>query len=60
MPGRRVGFAVGNPALVGALRTIKSYLDYGIFQPIQIASIIALDEMEPAVDTVRALLPGAA
>ncbi|MEE8292064.1 MAG: aminotransferase class I/II-fold pyridoxal phosphate-dependent enzyme [Candidatus Tectomicrobia bacterium] len=55
MPGWRVGFAVGNPALVGALRTIKSYLDYGIFQPIQIASIIALDEMEPAVDTVRAL-----
>ncbi len=43
MPGWRVGFCVGNPELVGALRRIKSYLDYGIFQPIQIASIIALN-----------------
>ncbi len=42
MPGWRVGFCVGNPILVGALRRIKSYLDYGVFQPIQIASIIAL------------------
>ncbi len=42
MPGWRVGFCVGNPEIVGALRRIKSYLDYGIFQPIQIASIIAL------------------
>jgi alanine-synthesizing transaminase len=43
MPGWRVGFCVGNPALVGALRRIKSYLDYGVFQPIQIAAIIALN-----------------
>jgi alanine-synthesizing transaminase len=43
MPGWRVGFCVGNPVLVAALRRIKSYLDYGIFQPIQIASIIALN-----------------
>lgn len=43
MPGWRVGFCVGNPELVGALKRIKSYLDYGIFQPIQIASIIALN-----------------
>ncbi|MGD9032080.1 MAG: aminotransferase class I/II-fold pyridoxal phosphate-dependent enzyme [Desulfobacteraceae bacterium] len=43
MPGWRVGFCVGNPTLVGALRRLKSYLDYGIFQPIQIASIIALN-----------------
>ena len=43
MPGWRVGFCVGNPKLVGALKRIKSYLDYGIFQPIQIASIIALN-----------------
>jgi len=43
MPGWRVGFCVGNPVLVGALRRIKSYLDYGVFQPIQIASIIALN-----------------
>jgi alanine-synthesizing transaminase len=53
MPGWRVGFALGNPTLVGALRKIKSYLDYGIFQPIQIASIIALNEMQGEVDTIR-------
>ena len=55
MPGWRVGFAVGNPTLVAALRKIKSYLDYGIFQPIQIASIIALNEMEAEVDQIRDL-----
>jgi alanine-synthesizing transaminase len=43
MPGWRIGFCVGNPVLVGALRRIKSYLDYGVFQPIQIAAIIALN-----------------
>lgn len=43
MPGWRVGFCVGNPRLVSALRRIKSYLDYGMFQPIQIAAIIALN-----------------
>ncbi|RLB43070.1 MAG: alanine transaminase [Deltaproteobacteria bacterium] len=43
MPGWRVGFCVGNPDLIAALRRIKSYLDYGVFQPIQIASIIALN-----------------
>lgn len=42
MPGWRVGFCVGNPEIVGALTKIKSYLDYGMFQPIQIASIVAL------------------
>jgi alanine-synthesizing transaminase len=52
MPGWRVGFAVGNPTLVSALRKIKSYLDYGIFQPIQIASIIALDETEDEVPKI--------
>jgi alanine-synthesizing transaminase len=52
MPGWRVGFALGNPTLVGALRKIKSYLDYGIFQPIQIASIIALNEMHREVETI--------
>ena len=49
MPGWRVGFCVGNADIVFALRRIKSYLDYGIFQPIQIAAIIALngpDEMD--------------
>jgi alanine-synthesizing transaminase len=43
MAGWRVGFCVGNPDLIAALRRLKSYLDYGIFQPIQIASIIALN-----------------
>ena len=42
MAGWRVGFCCGNKEIVGALTTIKSYLDYGMFQPIQIASIIAL------------------
>jgi len=43
MPGWRVGFCVGNRDIVAALKRIKSYLDYGMFQPIQIASIIALN-----------------
>jgi alanine-synthesizing transaminase len=42
MPGWRVGFCVGNREIVGALIKIKSYLDYGMFTPIQIASVIAL------------------
>src|SRR3974377_638392 len=46
MAGWRVGFCVGNRRMIGALARIKSYLDYGIFQPIQIASIIALRECE--------------
>ncbi len=44
MPGWRVGFAVGNKKMINALGRIKSYFDYGVFQPIQIASIIALNE----------------
>jgi alanine-synthesizing transaminase len=44
MPGWRVGFAVGNKRMIAALGKIKSYFDYGVFQPIQIASIIALNE----------------
>ncbi len=57
MPGWRVGFCVGNPVLIAALRRIKSYLDYGMFQPIQIAAIIALngpyDCVEEIVETYR-------
>jgi alanine-synthesizing transaminase len=49
MPGWRVGFCVGNPKMVGALQKIKSYLDYGIFQPIQIAAIIALNGPQDCV-----------
>ena len=41
MPGWRVGFAVGNSRMIHALARLKSYFDYGIFQPIQIAAIIA-------------------
>lgn len=52
MPGWRVGFCVGNPVLVGALRRIKSYLDYGVFQPIQIASIIALTGPDDCVKEI--------
>jgi alanine-synthesizing transaminase len=52
MPGWRVGFCVGNPEIVGALRRIKSYLDYGIFQPIQIAAIIALNGPQDCVKEV--------
>ena len=52
MPGWRVGFCVGNPEVVGALRRIKSYLDYGIFQPIQIASIVALNGPQDCVKEI--------
>jgi alanine-synthesizing transaminase len=53
MPGWRVGFCVGNPEIIAALRRIKSYLDYGIFQPIQIASIIALEGDQDCVAEIR-------
>lgn len=53
MPGWRIGFVVGNPEIVAALRQIKSYLDYGAFQPIQIASIIALNGPQDCVDAMR-------
>jgi alanine-synthesizing transaminase len=43
MPGWRVGFMAGNPELVAALARIKGYLDYGMFTPIQVAAIAALE-----------------
>jgi alanine-synthesizing transaminase len=49
MPGWRVGFAVGNAEMLAALARLKSYLDYGVFQPIQIAAIIALNENQDCV-----------
>ena len=49
MPGWRVGFAVGNAEMLAALSRLKSYLDYGVFQPIQIAAIIALNEDQDCV-----------
>ncbi len=55
MPGWRMGFCVGNREMVGALTKIKSYLDYGVFQPIQIASILALNGPQDCVqETVEA------
>ena len=53
MAGWRVGFCVGNQETISALRRIKSYLDYGIFQPIQIASIIALNGPQDCVEEIR-------
>ena len=49
MAGWRIGFAAGNPELINILARVKSYLDYGVFQPIQIASIIALDGAQDCV-----------
>ncbi len=46
MAGWRVGFCLGNAKMIAALARIKSYLDYGVFQPIQIAAIVALRECE--------------
>lgn len=53
MPGWRVGFMVGNPELVGALARIKSYLDYGMFTPIQVAAITALEGPDEWVEDIR-------
>jgi alanine-synthesizing transaminase len=52
MPGWRVGFMAGNPTLVGALAKIKSYLDYGMFTPIQVASIAALEGDQQCVSDI--------
>jgi alanine-synthesizing transaminase len=53
MPGWRVGFMCGNPTLVSALTRIKSYLDYGMFTPIQIAAIHALEGPQDCVEEIR-------
>ncbi len=53
MPGWRVGFAAGNPELIGALARIKSYLDYGTFTPIQVAAIAALEGDQRCVHEIR-------
>jgi alanine-synthesizing transaminase len=53
MAGWRVGFCLGNQKIVGALTKIKSYLDYGMFQPIQIASIVALRGPQGCVEEIR-------
>ena len=53
MPGWRLAFAVGNRDMIGALAKLKSYLDYGVFQPIQIAGIIALNECATVPKEIR-------
>ncbi len=55
MPGWRIGFAAGNSHLISALARIKSYLDYGAFTPIQVASTAALNGPQDCVDEIRAL-----
>ena len=53
MPGWRVGFCCGNKDLIGALSRVKSYYDYGLFTPIQVASIVALNEGDQEVIKIR-------
>ena len=58
MAGWRMGFAVGNPTLIGALTRVKSYLDYGAFTPIQVAASAALNGPQDIVAQNRALYKG--
>jgi alanine-synthesizing transaminase len=55
MPGWRVGFMCGNATLISALARMKSYLDYGIFTPIQVAAITALEGPQQCVSEIRQL-----
>jgi alanine-synthesizing transaminase len=55
MAGWRVGFCAGNPEMIRALSTIKTYYDYGMFQPIQIAAIMALRHADAAVEAQAAV-----
>ena len=52
MPGWRVGFMVGNPTLVNALARLKSYLDYGLYTPVQVAAITALEGDQQCVKDI--------
>src|SRR5438128_694353 len=55
MPGWRMGFAVGNERLIGALARVKSYLDYGAFTPVQVAAAAALNGPQARVEEIRAI-----
>ena len=55
MPGWRMGFAVGNRHLIGALTRIKSYLDYGAFTPIQVAAAAALNGPQDCIEEIRTI-----
>jgi alanine-synthesizing transaminase len=52
MPGWRLGFCCGNPTLIHALARLKSYLDYGIFTPLQVAAITALEGPQDCVTEI--------
>jgi len=53
MPGWRMGFAVGNERIIGALGRVKSYLDYGAFTPIQVAATAALNGPDDCIAEMR-------
>jgi alanine-synthesizing transaminase len=53
MPGWRVAFCVGNPEMIGALTRLEAYFDYGIFQPIQIAAVHALNGPQDSTEKIR-------
>jgi alanine-synthesizing transaminase len=55
MPGWRMGFAVGDERLIGALTRVKSYLDYGAFTPIQVAAAAALNGPQDCIDEIRGI-----
>jgi len=55
MPGWRVGFMCGNPVLIAALARMKSYLDYGMFTPIQVAAITALEGPQECVQEIAGM-----
>ncbi len=55
MAGWRIGFCCGNPKLIAALTKLKSYFDYGMYQPLQIAGIIALNGPQDCVEEIRSL-----
>lgn len=54
MAGWRVGFVVGAPKLITALKKIKSWFDYGMFTPIQVAATVALDGPQDCVEEIKA------
>src|SRR5437016_277759 len=53
MPGWRIGFAVGNERIIGALGRVKSYLDYGAFTPIQVAATAAINGPDDCIHGMR-------
>jgi alanine-synthesizing transaminase len=55
MPGWRMGFAVGNERIIGALARVKSYLDYGAFTPVQVAATAALNGPDDCIHEMRAI-----